>query len=194
LKWQARALLPFPAEEIRLDFASPIRGKDGRLRVPCLMARERILREYETALAAAGLHVAALDAHSLCVAHAVPQRFPGGSAALLSAGGPHTTLLVVHEGRPCFWRTLAGGTGEWEGDGRERLLREVADSIAFCREAEGTGPLQGLLLDGWGELADGTARALGEWLEIPASAVKLRPRTGDWTYWGAPLGAATRSC
>ncbi len=190
LRWQARDLLPVPTEELRLDFLSPGRAPDGRLRVPCLMAQDRILQEYEDALAAAGLRAAVLDAHSVCVACAKPEQFDAGATGLLSASGRYTTLLLFHEGRPRFWRTLTAGAADWEEDRRAPLLREVADSLAYCRDAEGAAGLRGLFLEGWGGFTDGIARALGEWLEVPVQS--LDGKAG--AAWEAPLGAAARLC
>ena len=70
LRWQARDVLPFPAEEARLDFLRSGTGPDGRLRATCLMARERVLAEYEQAVTDAGLPVDLADALATALAGA----------------------------------------------------------------------------------------------------------------------------
>ncbi|MFI5340464.1 MAG: type IV pilus biogenesis protein PilM [Candidatus Methylomirabilales bacterium] len=200
LRWQARELLPFPADEARLDFLPLGPGPDGRPRAVCLVARDRILAEYERVLADAGLRAAVLDARSISLAQAASEPPGRGTVALLHVGKTWTTLLVAQEGRPRFWRILHEGLPGWTGDDRTRLLREVADSLIFCRESEGMGTIEGMALAGLGTWAEMVASALTEWLAIPVSAMDLRAalrtdgHADDLAQWGPAIGAAIRPC
>lgn len=201
LRWQAREMLPFPAEEARLDFLPLGPGPDGRVRAVCLAARERTLAEYERILAESGLRPAALDARSITLAQAASESLGGnGTAALLAVGRTWTTLLVVQDARPRFWRILHEGSPGWTGAGLPRLAREVADSLTFCRESEGIGPVVGMTLAGLGARTGEVLPTVGEWLGIPVTALDLGAtlRTGDrpedLAPWGAAMGAAIRPC
>jgi Tfp pilus assembly PilM family ATPase len=200
LRWQARDLLPFPAEEVRLDFLSSGKAADGGLQAICLMARDRILTEYEQALTGAGLRVAVLDARSVSLAQAASAGLEGGTVGLLGITPARTTLLVVQEGQPRLWRILAEGEHAWTGDDRDRLVREVVDTVSFYRESEGIRPLDKFILAGPSELAGEVASALGEWLEAPISLLDLRTalradgHPDDLVHWGAAIGAAIRPC
>ncbi|RPH97385.1 MAG: hypothetical protein EHM71_19750 [Zetaproteobacteria bacterium] len=115
---------------------------------------------------------------------------------MLTSDGDRATLLLIQEGRPQLWRILAA-----DGD-QVRLIRDVADSLAFFREAEGVGPLDRLLVHGMGPRTDEIASGLARWLELPVSVLDLaeafapgaRPGgpTDDLTRWGAAIGAAIR--
>lgn len=200
LRWQARDLIAFPAEEARLDYLPPAAGPDGRLRVTCLMARDRILKEYERALADAGLRAAVLDARSISLAQAASASLSRGTTGLLAVGGTRSTFLVVQEGRPRFWRILPEGRDAWASAGRAGLLREVADSITFCRESEGVGPVDRVVLGGLGALTAEIASALAEWVAVPVTALDLcvalsaQGHPDDLIHWGPAIGAAIRSC
>jgi Tfp pilus assembly PilM family ATPase len=202
LLWQARELLPFPAEEGRLDFLPPGPGTDGRVRTVCLATQDRILAEYERVLAEASLRAAVLDARCIAMAQAASEPLGRGTTGLLFADRAWTTLLVVLEGRPRFWRLLHDGVHGWTGaDGAlAPLLREVADSLAFCRESEGMGPLDGMTLAGLGAHAAGVASALKEWLGIPiatldlSAALHVEGHPDDLAQWGPAIGAAIRPC
>src|SRR3990172_4929490 len=141
LRWQARDLLPFPQEEARLDFLTAPAATDGRPRATCLMARGRILAEYEDTLARAGLRAAVLDARSICLAQAASAALAQGTTGLLAVGEKRSTLLILHEGQPRFWRHLPEGREGWAAGDRTRLLREVTDSITYSQESEGSAPL-----------------------------------------------------
>ncbi len=196
LRWQARDLLPFPVDEARLDFLPGLAASNGRQRIVCLMARERVLAEYEQLLSEAGVQPARLDARSIMLAQAAWRRLGQRTVGLVSFVAGRMTLLVLQEGSPRFWRTIAVAE-PFEGAERERIIREVADSLAFSREAEETQPVEELLLDG-PEVTDGLAAELGEWLEIPVSS--LQPdafgmgrgtaKIPDVARWGAVIGAA----
>jgi Tfp pilus assembly PilM family ATPase len=200
LRWQARDLLPFPAEEARLDYVVLTPGTDGRQRVACLMARDRILTEYERALEAAGLRAAVLDARSIGLAQAAAAFLGRETTGLVVVDGARTTLVVIHEGRPRFWRILPEGQEAWGRPDRARLLREVMDSIAFYRESEGTEQVSQIALGGLGQLTAEVAAALTEWLGVPAAglnlgvALRVNGDPDDLLTWGAALGAAIRSC
>ncbi len=200
LRWQARELLPFPADEARLDFLPLGPGPDGRARAVCLVARDRTLAEYERILADAGLRAAVLDARSISLAQAASAPLARGTAGLLHVGRTWTTLLVVQEGRPRFWRVLPEGLPGWMGDDRTRLLREVVDSLIFCRESEGLEPVEGVTLAGLGAWTAEVASALAEWLGVPVTildlcaALRTDGHPDDLAQWGPAIGAAIRPC
>lgn len=204
LCWQARHLLPFPPEEARLDFLPAGPGPDGRAQAICLMARDRVLREYEQVLEGTGLRAAALDARSISLAQAASPRLGRGTTGLLAVGGAGTTLLLVQEGQPRFWRILPDGRDAWANGDRARLIREVAASITFWKESEGVGPLDGLTLGGLGLLTTQVMAAFANWLEVPVSALDLGATPGPDQYrvdpaedldrWGPAIGAAIRPC
>ncbi|OGB95298.1 MAG: hypothetical protein A2Z31_05505 [candidate division NC10 bacterium RBG_16_65_8] len=202
LCWQARDLLPFPAEQARLDFCAAGKGPDGRLRFTCLIASDRILAEYERVLRDAGFLAAALDARSVALAQAASPLLALPTAGLLTADGARATLFVVQEGRPRLWRILAADDAA--GENGVRLIREVADSLAFFREAEDVGPVEHLFVHGMGRRTGEIASGLARWLELPVSVLDLTAVLGsgarqrnladEFTRWGAALGAAIRSC
>ena len=200
LCWQARELLPFPVDEARLDFLPLGQGTDGRARAVCLVARERILAEYERVLTDAGLRTAVLDARSISLAQAASTSLAQGTAGLLAIGGSWTTLLVMQEGRPRFWRVLFEGSRGWMDDTRPRLFREVADSLSFCRESEGMGPVDGLVLAGLGAWTGEVVTGLAEWLGLPITALDLcaalrtEGHPDELVQWGPAIGAAIRPC
>jgi Tfp pilus assembly PilM family ATPase len=200
LLWQARHLLPFPAEEARLDFLPLGPGADGRARTVCLAARDRVLAEYERVLLDAGLRPAVLDARCIALTQAASGLLGHGTTGLLLVSRTWTTLLVVEAGRPRFWRILPEGVDGWTGAEHPRLLREVTDSLVFCREAEGVGPVEGMTLAGLGAHTAKIVSALKEWLGVPvapldlSAALHVGGHAGDLAQWGAAIGAAIRPC
>jgi Tfp pilus assembly PilM family ATPase len=203
LSWQLRDLLPFPAEEARLDFLRAAPAADGRPRVVCLIARTRVLMEYEALLEQAGLRAAVLDARSVALAQAASAFLAVRTAGILSAEGGRVTLLIVQEGRPRLWRIIPLDPTT-DGDEGLRLIREIADSLTFFRESEAVGPVERLLVHGMEPRATETAEALADWLEIPVSVLDLRGIVppngnasnvpGDLGRWGPAVGAAIRPC
>jgi hypothetical protein len=197
LAWQAKDLLPFPAEEARLDYQMIGEASDGRLRTVCLAARGRVLEEYEELLAAAGLHAATLDAHSVAMAQSASDNVTDRPTLLLAGGGERATLLAIEDRRPRVWRILPF---PWTGDGNgERLLREVADTVTFFQESEGVGPVERVLVGGFGPDSAALAERLSAWLEVPAAALDLGTVVREWPAaadngWGAAVGAAIRTC
>jgi Tfp pilus assembly PilM family ATPase len=200
LSWQARDLLPFSSEEARLDYVQAGRAGDGRLRVTCLIAHDRILAEYERAIQAADLCAATLDARSVALAQAASALLALPSVGLLTADGKRATLLILQDGRPRLWRVLPVD-GDSDATG-VRLIREVADSLAFFRETEDVEAVERLFVHGMGHRTAEIASELARWLELPVTILDLtgvlasgtgpRGLADELTRWGAVLGAAVR--
>lgn len=200
LCWQARDLLPFPAEQARLDYLNIGPGPDGRARLACLVSRHSLLADYERALQGAGFRAGTLDARSVSLAQATSVILTARTVGLLTGDGNRATLLLIQEGRPQLWRILAAD-GAADGD-QVRLIRDVADSLAFFQESEGLGPLERVLVHGMGPSTDEIALGLARWLELPVSVLDLaeafapgaRPggSAAELTRWGAAIGAAIR--
>ena len=200
LRWQARDLLTFPPEEARLDFLTASASAEERLRAICLIARGRILAEYEEALARAGLRAAVLDARTICLAQAASAPLTRGTAGLLAVGETRSTLLMLQEGQPRFWRLVPEGRESWAAGERTRLLREVADSIIYGQESEGLAALHAMHLTAPGSMTPEVVSALGEWLAVPVTALDLGAALAsgghpdDLVRWGPAIGAAIRPC
>lgn len=201
LSWQVRDLLSFPSEESRLDYIPAGRARDGRLRVTCLIAHNRVLTEYERALQGAGLCAAMLDARSVALAQAASTLLAFPSVALLTADGPRATLLILQDGRPRLWRILpVDGSNDATG---VRLIREVADSLAFFRETEeDVEAVHRVFVHGLGQRTTEIGSELARWLDLPVATLDLtavlasgagpRGLSDELTRWGAALGAAVR--
>lgn len=200
LCWQARDLFTFPADEARLDFLTASASPDGRLRAICLIARGRILAEYEGILARAGLRAAILDARTICLAQAASVPLARGTVGLLAVGETRSTLLMLQEGQPRFWRLVPEGRVSWAAGERTRLLREVADSIIYGQESEGLTALHAMHLTAPGSMTPEVVMALGEWLTVPVTALDLGQALAsgghpdDLVRWGPAIGAAIRPC
>ena len=134
LCWQVRDLLPFPAEQARLDSSDRRPGprRPGATGLPCRPARPP--GGLRAGLARGRFPGGTLDARSVSRAGDIRLTPTARTAGLLTGDGDRATLLLIQEGRPQLWRILAA-----DGD-QVRLIRDVADSLAFFQEAEGVGP------------------------------------------------------
>lgn len=194
LAWQARELIPFPAEEARLDFLPPVGDPAGPLRVACLVARERVIAEYEGLLEEAGLRVGLADARTPCLAHACPPLLATEAAALLAVRNGRSTLLILTQGRPRLWRILPYGGAAWTGGGRLQALREIADSLTYAAEVEGVEGVRALVLDGLGAAAQEVAASLKSWLGLSVHPLVIESEAGAEGLgdFAPAIGAAVR--
>jgi Tfp pilus assembly PilM family ATPase len=203
LRWQLREAIPFPGEEARLDYLPGGAGPDGLVRAACLVARDRVLAEYEGLLESAGLRVAAVNARSVALAQAASVGRADRARGFLAGTGLRTTLLLTQDGRPRVWRVLIG-QGRLGGESDRRFFREVSDSLTYFQESEGVGPVEELLVAGLGARTPDIVAGLADWLELPVEPLDLtrtlsaRPSGStpedDLTAWGAAIGAAIAPC
>ncbi|HDS1818409.1 TPA: pilus assembly protein PilM [Pseudomonas putida] len=104
---EADRLFPFPLEDLALDFQvlGPSEAQAGCLEVMVAACRERSLEPVEALIAAAGLHLEAMEVDSIALQRMLPQSNPAARVLLrLEAQG--ATLHCWRQGVPVQRREL----------------------------------------------------------------------------------------
>ncbi len=203
-------LLDVRPDAVRLAYAtlpSPLPGP--RQAVLCAVAGEKVIQQYERALAESRVRYSGIAPSSVLLFNLFHRRLtgpPGAPVLLLAAGEDTVTTILTLGGCPIFWRTraLAGtaeGGEEEDGDGWEEVLRDVTEAIPYSEDRLGVNPPARILVTG--PLAG--QRGLATWLRvqvgIPTSYLDARRllqrapyslAAEGWNRWGAALGAAAR--
>ena len=148
LKLEADQYIPYPLEEVAIDFE--VQGPSARNpeRVDVLLAacRKENVEVREAALALAGLTVKVVDVEAYALERAyglMAGQFPAGHAeltvALVDIGATMTTLSVLHNGRTLYTREqLFGG---------KQLTEEIQRRYGLSVEEAGLAKKQGGLPD-----------------------------------------------
>ena len=151
--WEARQHIPFPAEDVALDYQvlDTAAGKpDGATcEVLLVAARRDSVAAYVGVLEQAGVSVAVIDVGAFALRNAFALNYdidPTAVAALLDVGAAAVGLTVVAGGQPLCTRELPlGGRTYVEALGRELGLAAAdARQLLLGRRAAGREPEEAL--------------------------------------------------
>lgn len=129
LRVESDQYLPFPADEIRLDFQvlGPVADNTGRVEVLVVAARAGNVDRLADALERGGLRPKAVDVTSFALARAfrrMPSVLPGAegreTVAVFGVDAAVTRLNVFHRGRAVYNRDPLSGGGRQVEDIRSR--------------------------------------------------------------------------
>ncbi len=109
VRWEAERYIPFPVEEVVLDYE--IIGRDpeeGTMGVLLVCAHKDIIYSHLDVLHEAGLQPLALDIQPFAMMRGlgIEHRRPQGSVAMLDIGAGSSDLVIARDGIPSFTRIL----------------------------------------------------------------------------------------
>ncbi|HEY7675944.1 MAG TPA: hypothetical protein VIG69_02645 [Candidatus Methylomirabilis sp.] len=218
LLWMLADALDYTPERSRLAhmvLPSPLPG--GRHAVVCAVTGEKVMEQYERALAESGIRYSGITPSSIPLFNLFHDHLPaspGSPTLLLAATETATTAIMTLDRCPIFWRThRAGRAGpkapaapggpfgaapaawNWRG----ALLGDAADAIVYVEERLGVPAPARIVVTGPPAQEPG----LGAWLEahlkIPVDVLDagrlvrpfpLAPPDEAWDHWEVALGAA----
>jgi type IV pilus assembly protein PilM len=124
VRWQVRKAAPFPVDEASLSYAPGIRTSDGGGEFIVVLARQDVIREYESVCEELGLHAGLVDVVTLSVLN-----------LFLASSAPNNDWLAVHM-RPDYV-SLAIMRGEHmiffrnRAEGEEEALADVVHQTSM---------------------------------------------------------------
>jgi type IV pilus assembly protein PilM len=141
---EADRYIPYPIEEVNLDFQPTGESDAGETEVLLVACRSEQIDSRVAALQLAGLEAAVVDVDSYAMERAcsmlgaqLPDGGRGQSIAVADVGATGTTLLVLHDGRGVYTREQAFGGRQLI----EEVMRRFALDAAAAERAQRLGEL-----------------------------------------------------
>jgi Tfp pilus assembly PilM family ATPase len=155
VQFEAKRLIPFPLEEMVLDFAIiQEKAKDNKMQIVVAAAKKSLLQERIQLLEKAGLIPKIIDIDCFCLANAFThsyaltgQETPQGrreTIGLLNIGARLTNLVVLENGSLKFSRDIGFGCQE---SALSSLIAEISSSIDYYENQIGL-PIEKIYLSG----------------------------------------------
>jgi hypothetical protein len=218
LLWSLADALDFTPERTRLAhmaLPSPLPG--WRHAVVCAVTGEKVMEQYERALAESGIRYSGITPSSIPLFNLFHDHLaasPGSPTLLLAATETVSTTIMTLDGCPIFWRTHRGaapgpkapaapggsvGAAPAAWRWRGALLGDAADAIAYVEERLGVPPPARIVVTGPPAEEPGLAAWLEARLKAPVDVLDagrlVRPfphASSDeaWNRWEVALGAA----
>lgn len=129
LKWQLKSSLPLAAQETRLDYQLLEKNENGRYRVVVALTAEKVLRQYEEILAAAGYNAALIDFHSLNLYNYYRPRLDLGEDFILLGVEGGTISLQYFQGRSLTYHRSRETEPQASG-----IFQELNRTLVSCQK------------------------------------------------------------
>ena len=109
VRWEAERYIPFPVEEVVLDYEITSRNRDaGEMEILLVCAHNDIIHSHLDVLREAGLQPLAVDIQPFAMMRGmgIEHRRPEGNVAMLDIGAGSSDLVIAGDGIPSFTRIL----------------------------------------------------------------------------------------
>lgn len=154
LRWRLKKSVPFDLEEAVVSYMRQ-RGRGGGLEVVAALARQQIVREYETIVEAAGMTAGVMMSSGLATLSLLSGK---GSTLLARFSGRTLTTVIVHEGDLCVYRST-----EMPVDASllepQAMLDEIFPAVAYYQDTWGSG-VERFSLTGFGNREEAFRQAV----------------------------------
>lgn len=158
LRWRLKKSVPFDVDETVVSWMRQ-QGKDGNLEVMAAVARQRIIREYEQAIAAVGPSASVVLGSTLA---SLPLLEDRGATLLVRLSGKTLTTVIARASNLCVYRSseIAGELTPLA------MLDEIFPAIAYYQDTWGES-VDRARLAGFGSRYDAFHTALADELRVP---------------------------
>ncbi|MGH9709383.1 MAG: type IV pilus biogenesis protein PilM, partial [Candidatus Acidiferrales bacterium] len=162
LRWRLKKSLPFDAEEAVISWMRQA-GREGKIEVVAAVARQKISREYESAVEAEGIFAGVVQSSTLAT---LPLLDPNVATLLARMSGRNLTTVIVRGETLCVYRSTELGT-ETDVLKPQTVFDEVFPALAFYQDTWG-GKVEQLRVAGFGVGEEGLREMLGREIGCPA--------------------------
>jgi hypothetical protein len=138
LRFKLRRTLPFDVREAQIAHAPIPARPDGAL-LPVAVVARPVLEQYESALAAQGVHVGLVELAGWVCFDAALRARPVEDRLVIQWDTGYVTLLLARNGRAVLARTLTGDVATRASE----VAREVFNTVLYYRERLGGAGLAG---------------------------------------------------
>lgn len=162
LRWRLKKSLPFDTEEAAISWMKQS-GREGKIEVVAAVARQKITREYESALEAEGIFAGVVQSSTLAT---LPLLDSHSATLLARLSGRNLTTVIVRGEALCVYRSTELGV-DASTLKPETVFEEVFPALAFYQDTWGA-KIEQLRVAGFGAEGDGLREMLGQEIGCPA--------------------------
>jgi Tfp pilus assembly PilM family ATPase len=111
VRWQVRKSAPFPVEQACVSYTANAAGPDGSREFVVVLAREDVVREYESVCGSVGLYAGLVDAATLSLLNLffAGTPAPTGDWLLVHVRPEYTSIAIARDTDLIFYRNRAEG-------------------------------------------------------------------------------------
>ncbi|HEV2616704.1 MAG TPA: hypothetical protein VGU63_08875 [Candidatus Acidoferrales bacterium] len=162
LRWRLKKSLPFDAEEAVISWMRQS-GREGKIEIVAAVARQKVTREYESALEAEGLFAGVLQSSTLATLSLLDAK---DATLLARMSGRNLTTVIVRGETLCVYRSTELGA-ETDVLKPQSVFDEVFPALAFYQDTW-NDKVEQLRIAGFGVGEENLREMLGREIGCPA--------------------------
>jgi len=184
LRFEAETFVPYPLNEVSIDYEIVDKDESGRLTIFAIAARNDLIQSYIKMFKTAGLELLALESPAVAMRRVVSQAVSDKVAMLVvDLGEKYSNIFGINEGKVYFTRAISVGG--------ESLTRAISINLgldmASAEEYKKAYGLKGVELEGkikdaiapvFSSMAEEIRRALSSFREELGTSVELLVLSG----------------
>jgi len=167
LRWRLKKSLPFSADEAMLSWMRQS-SRDGKVDIVAAVARQKIVKEYESLLEEEGLLAGVVQSSTLAT---LPVLNQSGPTLLARLSGRNLTTVIVRGETMCVYRSTELGM-DAQGLKPQAIFDEVFPAVAFYQDTWG-GKVEQMCVAGFGTGEEELREALSRELGCPADPLAM---------------------
>lgn len=167
LRWRLKKSLPFSADEAMLSWMRQS-SRDGKVDIVAAVARQKIVKEYESLLEEEGLLCGVVQSSTLATIPVLNQSEP---TLLARLSGRNLTTVIVRGETMCVYRSTELDMGV-QGLKPQAIFDEVFPAVAFYQDTWG-GKVEQICVAGFGTGDEELRNSLSRELDCPANPLAM---------------------
>jgi hypothetical protein len=177
IRWRVGKQMPLLPEDLRMAYAGPAGSSAGKVIVS--MAREAVIREYETIFESAGMRVGTVTVPSLSLVNLIDGT-AGRNGVLLNIEADYLSFLAIMDSEWILYRQKGVSPDLPDGTKAELVVQEVENTVHFLEDKERKKVERIWVRSGAGEDGPGILSRLKASLPLPAAMINYAA-PGDWS-------------
>jgi len=110
LKYEAETFVPYPIEEVSIDYEVVEQDESGRLAVFAIAARNELIQSYVKLVKSVGLELMALESPAISVRRVIASTVPLTSGVIVvDMGEKYSDIIAINKGNIYFTRSMSVG-------------------------------------------------------------------------------------
>lgn len=184
LKFEAETFVPYPLEEVTIDYEIVEKDNSGKFKVFVVAARNDLIAAYVKLFRAAGLELVALESTGVAMRRVIRLSMPNvNSMVVVDLGEKFSDIIGVHKGNISFTRSMpVGGESLTRsislGLGLDMASAEEYKKAYGMNEAQLEGKIRNAILPIFASMSEEVRKALSLFAEENGRNVELLVLSG----------------
>lgn len=184
LKFEAETFVPFPLDEVSIDYEVVSTDEAGRLSIFAIAARNDLISDYIKLFKNCGLEILAIESSSLAIKRLVTQVVTNSTSVMvLDIGEKFSDIICIHNSNIFFTRSMSVGGESLTRAISVNLGLDMASAEEYkkaygMKEMELEGKIKNAIMPVFESISEEVRRAIAMYVESHNKSIELLVLSG----------------